>query len=306
MKEFFKVTDLKRVLEYSSGFPRVETEDIPLDESFGRILAVRIHADVDLPDFMRSAMDGYAVRASATFGASEANPAYLTIKGAVPMGESPAFSIGSHEAARISTGGMLPDGADSVVMIEHTEAIDATTIEIYRSVAPGQHILEKGEDIPKGDVLVPEGKRLRSQETGLLAAFGTKTVTVYKKPVVGIISTGDEIVALDDTPAPGQIRDINMYTLSGLLRKAGAVPISFGIVRDDFDDLFRTCTTALAQSDMVLISGGSSVEPGISPSTYSRRSRNPTSSSTASPSARGSPQSWPNPGTSPYGVCRAM
>ena len=259
MKEFFKVTDLKSVLEYSSAFPRVETEDIPLDESFGRILAVSIDADVDLPDFMRSTMDGYAVRASATFGASEANPAYLTIKGAVPMGESPGFSIGSGEAATISTGGMLPEGADSVVMIEHTEAIDRTTIEVYRSVAPGQHILEKGEDIPKGAVLVPDGKRLRPQETGLLAAFGTKTATVYKKPVVGIISTGDEIVSIHKTPAPGEIRDLNMYTLSGLVRKAGAVPVPFGIVRDDFDDLFKTCTTALAQTDMVLISGGSSV-----------------------------------------------
>ena len=259
MKEFFKVTDLKSVLEYSSDFPRVETEDIPLDESTGRILAVSIDADVDLPDFTRSSMDGYAVRASATFGASEANPAYLTIKGAVPMGESPDFSIGSDEAARISTGGMLPEGADSVVMIEHTETIDRTTIEVYRSVAPGQHILEKGEDIPKGAVLVPKGKRLRPQETGLLAAFGKKTVTVYKKPVVGIISTGDEIVSVRETPAHGQIRDINMYTLSGMLRKTGAVPVSFGIVRDNFDDLFKKCTTAMAQSDMVLISGGSSV-----------------------------------------------
>ncbi len=259
MKEFFKVTDLKSVLEYSSDFPRVETEDISLDESTGRILAVSIDADVDLPDFTRSSMDGYAVRASATFGASEANPAYLTIKGAVPMGESPDFSIGSDEAARISTGGMLPEGADSVVMIEHTETIDRTTIEVYRSVAPGQHILEKGEDIPKGAVLVPKGKRLRPQETGLLAAFGKKTVTVYKKPVVGIISTGDEIVSVRETPAHGQIRDINMYTLSGMLRKTGAVPVSFGIVRDNFDDLFKKCTTAMAQSDMVLISGGSSV-----------------------------------------------
>ncbi|MGB6012123.1 MAG: molybdopterin molybdotransferase MoeA, partial [Desulfobacterales bacterium] len=119
--------------------------------------------------------------------------------------------------------------------------------------------LEKGEDIPKGAVLVPKGKRLRPQETGLLAAFGKKTVTVYKKPVVGIISTGDEIVSVHETPAQGQIRDINMYTLSGMLRKAGAVPVSFGIVRDDFDDLFKKCTTAMAQSDMVLISGGSSV-----------------------------------------------
>ena len=111
------------------------------------MLAADIDADVDLPDFMRSTMDGYAVCASSTFGASEANPAYLTIKGSVPMGESPAFSIGVGEAAEVSTGGMLPNGADSVVMIEHTDAIDKTTIEVYKSVAPGQNILEKGEDI---------------------------------------------------------------------------------------------------------------------------------------------------------------
>jgi len=259
LKEFFKVTDLSKVLEYASDFPRVETENIFLMDSRGRMLAVDIDADIDLPDFMRSTMDGYAVCASSTFGASEANPAYLTVKGSVSMGESPAFSIGIGEAAKISTGGMLPNGADSVVMIEHTETIDKTTIEAYKSVAPGQNILEKGEDMHKGQTLVPAGKPLRAQEIGLLAAFGVKKVAVYKKPVVGIISTGDEVVSIKDTPAPGQIRDINMYTLSGLVEKAGAVPIPYGIVRDDFDDLFEKCTAALAQSDMVLISGGSSV-----------------------------------------------
>ena len=259
MKEFFKVTDLNKVLEYASGFPRVETEDIFLMDSKGRILAEDIDADVDLPDFMRSTMDGYAVSASSTFGASEANPTYLTIKGSVLMGKSPAFSIGVGEAAKISTGGMLPDGADSVVMIEHTEAVDKTTIEVYKSVAPGQNILEKGEDMHKGQTLVPAGKPLRAQEIGLLAAFGIERIAVYKKPVVGIISTGDEVVSIKDTPAPGQIRDINMYTLSGLVEKAGGVPTAYGIVRDDFDDLFEKCTAALVQSDMVLISGGSSV-----------------------------------------------
>ena len=259
MKEFFKVIDLNKVLKYASDLPRVEAEDILLMESRGRILAVDLNADVDLPDFMRSTMDGYAVCASSTFGASEANPAYLTVIGSVPMGKFPAFSIGVGEAAKISTGGMLPNGADSVVMIEHTEAIDKTTIEAYKSVAPGQNILEKGEDIQKGQTLVPAGKRLRPQEIGLLAAFGIERITVYKKPVIGIISTGDEVVSIKDTPAPGQIRDINMYTLSGLVEKAGAVPTGYGIVGDDFDDLFEKCSMALAQSDMVLISGGSSV-----------------------------------------------
>jgi len=259
MKEFFKVTNLQRVLEYTSDFPRVETEGVPLIEATGRTLAADIFSEVDLPDFMRSTMDGYAVCASSTFGASEANPAYLTIKGNVDMGKPPNFSLGSGQAARILTGGMLPDGTDSVVMIEHTEAIDDTSIEVYRSVAPGQNILEKGEDIRKGAILVSGGKKLRAQETGLLAAFGNKTVSVYKKPVIGIISTGDEVVPIDEMPTLGQIRDINTYTLTGLLKKVGAIPVAFGIVRDDFDDLFEKCTLAMAQSDMVLISGGSSV-----------------------------------------------
>jgi len=259
MKEFFKVTDLKKVLEYASDFPQVEIQDVPLSDATGRVLAQDIDADVDLPDFMRSTMDGYAVRASSTFGASEANPAYLSVIGSVIMGESPLFTIGTGQAAGISTGGMLPDGADSVIMVEHTEAVDDISIEVYRSVAPGQNILEKGEDIAKNTVLVSGGKRLRAQETGLLAAFGQKKVRVYKKPVIGIISTGDEIVPIDKTPGPCQIRDINMYTLSGLVKNAGADPVTFGIVRDDFDDLFKKCTLALDKSDMVLISGGSSV-----------------------------------------------
>ena len=259
MKEFFTVTDLKKVLEYASDFPRVQTEKVPLSEAAGRVLAEDIDADVDLPDFMRSTMDGYAVRASSTFGASEANPAYLSVVGSVIMGESPAFSVGIGQAAGISTGGMLPEGADSVVMIEHTEAVDDTSIEVYRSVAPGQNILKKGEDISKSDVLVSGGKKLRAQETGLLAAFGQKKVRVYKKPVIGIISTGDEIVPIEVRPGPGQIRDINMYTLSGLVKNTGANPVTFGIVRDDFNDLFKKCTLALDKTDMVLISGGSSV-----------------------------------------------
>jgi molybdopterin molybdotransferase len=259
MKEFFKVTDLKKVLKYASDFPRVGTEEVPLSEADGRVLAQDIYADVDLPDFRRSTMDGYAVRASSTFGASEANPAYLSVIGSVIMGESPAFSMGIGQAAGISTGGMLPEGADSVIMIEHTEAVDHTSIEVYRSVAPGQNILEKGEDISKSAVLVSGGKRLRAQETGLLAAFGQNKVRVYKKPVIGIISTGDEIVTINELPGPGQIRDINMYTLSGLVKKTGAKPQTFGIVRDDFNDLLRKCNLALDETDMVLISGGSSV-----------------------------------------------
>lgn len=259
MKEFFKVTDLKQVLKYAADFPCVETEEIPLHETPGRILAADIVSDINLPDFMRSTMDGYAVLAQSTFGASEGNPAYLNVKGEVSMGTVPSFTVKTGEAADIPTGGMLPEGTDSVVMIEHTEAIDDATIEVYRSVAPGQHIIEAGEDIKKGESILSVGRKLRSQETGLLAALGKEYVKVYKRPVIGIISTGDEVVPITDIPGQGQIRDINTYTLSGLVKEAGGIPVSFGIVRDDFDDLFEKSSKALAQTDMVLISGGSSV-----------------------------------------------
>ncbi len=259
MKEFFKVTDLKQVLAYASDLPRVEAEEISLEKAAGRVLADNIVSNVDLPDFVRSTMDGYAVKASSTFGSTEGSPGYLSIKGAVEMGESPAFSIASGEAAKISTGGMLPHGADSVVMIEHTEAIDNATIEVYKSVAPGQNVLEKGEDVRKGDTILACGRKLRSQETGLLAALGKETISVYRQPAIAVISTGDEIVPVNEIPEPGQIRDINTYTLASLVRAAGGVPVPLGIVRDNFNDLFETCTKASAQSDMVLISGGSSV-----------------------------------------------
>jgi len=259
MKEFFKVTDLPKVLQHAPLFKRVATEEVPLNQATERILAADIVPDIDLPDFSKSTMDGYAVRASSTFGATESNPAYLNIVGSVAMGETPDFSIGSSQAARISTGGMLPGGSDSVVMIEHSELLDDTSIEVYRSVAPGQNILEQGEDIQKDVPLLSSGQRLRPQETGLLAALGHRTVCVYKKPAVGIISTGDEVVPVDAKPAPGQIRDINTYTLSGLVSNAGAIPMLYGIVKDDVDDLFEKCHLAHSQADMVLISGGSSV-----------------------------------------------
>jgi molybdopterin molybdotransferase len=259
MKEFFKVTSLAQVFEYMSDFPLVGTEIVPLLETDGRILAADIISDVDLPDFARSTMDGFAVQAASTFGVSEGSPAYLTVKGSVAMGDHPLFSITTGEAARISTGGMLPEGANAVVMIEHTGEIDDTTIEVYRSVAPGQHVVEKGEDFGKEEMVLSCGQKIRPQEKGLLAAFGKETVEVYQKPVIGIISTGDEVVPVNEIPGSGQIRDINTYTIASLVIKAGGVPVTYGIARDEFKVLFEKGSQALAQCDMVLISGGSSV-----------------------------------------------
>ena len=211
MKEFFNVETIEAVLAHAPSFAPVEKETVSLAESLGRVLAEDVYSDVDIPDFNRSTMDGFAVKASSTFGASEANPAYLNVSGQIHMGARPAFTIGPGEAARIATGGMLPEGADSVIMIEHTDSLDDTTIEAYRSVAPGQNIIEKGEDIQcrKPALLAPT--RIRPQETGLLAACGRTEITVYKRPMVGIISTGDEVVPVNRVPGDGQIRDINTH-----------------------------------------------------------------------------------------------
>jgi len=259
METFFKVTDLESVLALRRTFPVAATEEVELGEAVGRVLAEAVRSDVDLPDFRRATMDGYAVQGASTFGASEGNPAYLSLRGAVPMGQDPDFAVGPGEAARIATGGMLPAGADSVIMIEHTEAVDDALIEAYRSVAPGQNMVEVGEDVARGQEILSPGRLIRPQEAGLLAAFGRGRVSVFRRPVVAIVSTGDEVVPVDQVPGPGRIRDINTYTLAGLVASAGGVALPLGIVRDDPQDLRTKCVLALAQADMVLISGGSSV-----------------------------------------------
>ena len=259
MKEFFKVITVEEAIGIRTRFARMKTELVPLSDSLGRILAEEVRSDIDLPDFPRSIMDGFAVRGASTFGASEGNPAYLTVKGSVAMGEESNLSVGSGEAVRISTGGMIPPGADSVVMVEHTEAIDDGTIEVYRSVAPGQNMVTIGEDIKKGEIILAAGNRIRPQEAGLLAALGRGDVAVFKRPVVGIISTGDEVVPVDQIPGPGQVRDVNTYTLMNQVTQLGAVAIPFGIVGDDYDALLEKCIRAREQCDLVLVSGGSSV-----------------------------------------------
>jgi molybdopterin molybdotransferase len=259
MKEFFNVETIEAVLAHAATFSPVEAESVPLAECLGRVLAGDIYSDVDIPDFDRSTMDGYAVKAASTFGASEANPAYLDVCGQIKMGVRPEFTVLPGRAARIATGGMLPAGADSVIMVEHTDQLDDTTIEVYRSIAPGQHVIEKGEDIRKNRPALAQGTRIRPQEAGLLAACGKTEIAVYRRPMVGIISTGDEVVPVDQVPAAGQIRDINAHSLSGQVLEAGGVPVNFGIVKDDRDHLMAKSRQALQLSDMVMISGGSSV-----------------------------------------------
>ncbi|MFZ7125145.1 MAG: gephyrin-like molybdotransferase Glp [Desulfobacterales bacterium] len=256
---FFNVLDLETVLALSTGFAPVDSETVRLRDLGGRVLAETVTAEEDVPGFSRSTMDGYAVRGSSTFGASEANPAYLIVKGSIAMGEIPEMTVGPGEAVRIATGGMLPEDADSIVMIEYTELLDETTLEVCKSVAPGQHVIQRGEDVRSGDRLLLPGRRIRPQETGLLAALGREEACVYRIPRIGIISTGDEIVPVSRVPGPGQVRDINTATLFELCRQQGAEPVPYGLVKDDFDAILDACTKAAASCDAVLISGGSSV-----------------------------------------------
>lgn len=259
MNEFFHVLSIEEVLCFKEQFAHVNRETVGLDRALGRVLVGEITAPADIPGFDRATMDGFAVKSGSTFGASESNPAYLEVVGNVQMGHAPGFKIEAGQAARIPTGGMLPAGADAVVMIEHADAIDGNTVEIHRSVAPGQHMVAKDEDVPQGQVVLPAGCRLRPQHIGMLAAVGRCEVEVYCRPRVGIISTGDEVLPPEQIPGPGQVRDINTHTLSALTGVAGADATGYGIVRDDAASLFATCEKALAENDMVLVSGGSSV-----------------------------------------------
>ena len=259
MNHFFKVKSLEAVMALRETFTPLGTETVPVHEAVSRTLARDLVAPRNMPGFRRATMDGYALAAPSSFGASESNPAWLTIQGSIPMGVVPDFTLAPGSAARISTGGMLPQGADAVVMVEHTQAVDGDSVEIYKSVAPLQNVIDADEDFAQDQVVLARGTRIRAQEAGLAAGLGFSEVTVYKVPRVGIISTGDEIIPIDADPAPGQIRDINSYTLAGLIEEARGQAVRYGIVPDDPKSLEATCRKALAETDMVLLSGGSSV-----------------------------------------------
>ena len=257
--EFFRLQTRTEVLGHYHRFAPVGVEEVELAEAGGRVLAAPISAPEAVPGFLRATMDGYAVRARDSFGAGAGAPQYLEIKGEVPMGVAPSRGVGGGETLRVATGAMLPPGADAVVMIEYTAEHPDGTLEVRRSVAPGENVLSPGEDVAPGERLFPAGRRLRPQEIGLLAALGIRRVAAYKKPRVAIISSGDEIVPLDEKPGPGQVRDSNAYLAAAQVAEWGGLPLRHGIIPDDFDALRKTLAAALEASDLILVSGGSSV-----------------------------------------------
>jgi len=249
--------------------PQPAAETIDTTQALGRVTALPVVAPHPLPTFNRSAMDGYAVCAADTFGASESLPAYLKVLGEVSMGVQPGFDIKPGEVALIHTGGMLPASADAVVMLEYTQRVDKpyegsetcarmAEIEISRAVAEGENVLCIGEDVRQGQVVIPAGRLIRPAEIGGLMALGVTQVSVVKRPRVGLISSGDEVVRPEQTPRPGQVRDVNSYTLSALVIKSGGDPLLYGIVPDDLKTMKQVAQRALLECDLVIITAGSS------------------------------------------------
>lgn len=236
-----------------------ETESVAIEEAYRRVTSKDIISPENLPGFNRSTMDGFAINSADTFGASETIPLYLQVKGQIMMGETPPYSIERGETLQIPTGGMLPDGADAVVMFEHTTMVDNDMVEVMKPVSPGENVILADEDIKEGERVFACGHRLRPQDIGALAGLGLLEVEVFRKPLVSIISTGDEVVTPDKSLSPGEVRDINSYNLSGLIEICHAIPLKKGIIRDEYESLRTAVKESITRSDMVLITGGSSV-----------------------------------------------
>ncbi len=230
---------------------------IETSTALGRVTAEDILAPHPLPEFPRSTVDGYAVKARDTFGASDSQPGYLKLTGEVPMGAAPSFALRPGECALIHTGGMLPEGADAVVMLEYTQQVGGE-IEILRAVADGENLIRIGEDVAAGQVVLRRGTLLRPAEIGGLMALGITELRVVNKVSVGLISSGDEVIPAEQAPAPGQVRDINAHTLAALVQRSGGEAVDYGILPDDFSALQAAAQKALAECDVVVITAGSS------------------------------------------------
>ena len=259
--EFFNVQTVQSALQtlFASWTPEHQTVRLDPRDALGRVLAVAPRSPINLPAFTRSTMDGYAVRASDTFGATQSLPAYLTVVGQVPMGVQPSVVVGSAEAVEIHTGAMQPAGADAVVMVERTQRISDCEIEVLAPVAPGENLVQIGEDVAEGDEILPVGHRIRPQDIGGLLAVGIAEITVALPPRVGILSCGDELVPAEDTPRLGQIRDINAHTLAALIRETGGEPVLLGIARDTLDSFLPLARSGLDAVHILIVTAGSSV-----------------------------------------------
>jgi len=239
--------------------PITEKITLPLFQAIHFVLAEDIDVKENVPAFRRSTVDGYAVKAKDTFGSSESMPGFLTVVGEVKMGEAPKKTLDNGEAMYVPTGGMLPEGSDAVIMMEHCEDINGL-LNLFRQVAPGENVVSIGEDLKEGEILLASGTRLRAQELGALASQGITDVQVFRKPVIGYLSTGDEIVPIETKElSMGQVRDMNGVTVGSFVQEWGCEFIYGGIVEDNREELERRTKEMLDNTDCLILSGGSSV-----------------------------------------------
>ncbi len=258
-KDYILPSDALKLMLNALQIQGLPTERLPIEECFDRISALDIVATEDLPAFSKSTVDGYAINSMDSFGVKENTPAYLTlIIKEVQMGIASDFKLNRGEVSMIPTGGMVPEGADAVLMLEYANIISGDMIEVLRPVSPNENIIKQGEDIKNGETVLSRGSRFRPQDIGALAGIGVVEAEVFKKFKASIISTGDEIVPPDSYLKPGQVRDINSYTLSGLISQFGGVPVNKGIYKDDYLIIREAIQESVNDSDLVLISGGTS------------------------------------------------
>ncbi|MDE2571626.1 MAG: molybdopterin molybdotransferase MoeA [bacterium] len=262
MPELFTVVSPDEAFERlraQIGDPILRLETAPLPRALGRTLGRALVAIESLPAFARSAMDGYAVSARQTAGASESSPVYLRLAGEVRMGSIPPEVLAPGTCMRIHTGAALPRGADAVVMVEETNLLESGEVEVLASVAPGEDVVQTGEDVTAGSAVLPAGHRLRAVDLGGLAALGVTNVAVARRPRVAVLSTGDELVPPEGHPRPGEVRDVNGPVVCAMLGQAGAEAQHRGIVPDDEERLLAAAAAALAETDGLVITAGSSV-----------------------------------------------
>jgi molybdopterin molybdotransferase len=259
MREFFKVQTPDELYKKLDRFKPLASEKIRIEDSLHRVLSEDITSPINLPEFRRSTMDGFALKAKDTYGASEKNPAIIRLIGEIPMGGISNMEVNEGEAVKVATGGMVPKGADAVEMLEYAEVIDSHILHVFKAISPLENVIQIGEDVKEGETVLHKGHLIRPQDIGLIAGIGKTDVLVYLRPRVGIISSGDEIVPIDHIPAPGEIRDINRYTIVSMVKETGGIPFFLGIAKDLFNDLKERIELGLKESDMVVITGGSSV-----------------------------------------------
>lgn len=259
--DLLKVVDIeeaeKVLFECLKDVP-VRTKNISVADALGAIVARDVFSEEEVPSFRRSMVDGYAVVAGDVAAAGESVPVILDLIGEVKMGEDSGFSVSPGQCVYVPTGGAIPEGADAMVMIEYTDKIGGTKISVFQSVAAGAYVVRIGEDVAKGDLIVKKGTYIRPQTIGTLCATGHEKIEIYEPLQIAVISTGDELVSIGETPRAGQMRDVNTHTISAQAAKEGFQVVGHQVISDNKGQILKALEKWKKEADIIFISGGSS------------------------------------------------